>query len=176
MLTSSGNPLQNWKHQKWEYPLRSFFAADLNFRSTEILDRPVRPSVLCHKPKWHTSQCFTYIYIYKHYLIYRKPVSDFKRALRLQGSLVLPSTLEQSLELYVSFFVSWSWYSEVSKFRGSMEFPSSREIEIPKISLGCGILAARFFPTFSFCSTKMIVAFSPRRANTKNTCACDTEA
>jgi hypothetical protein len=37
-------------------------------------------------------------------------------------------------------------------------------------------LAARFFPTFSLCSTKMIVAFSPRRANAKNTCACDTEA
>ena len=47
---------------------------------------------------------------------------------------------------------------------------------IPKISLGCGILAARFFPTFSLCSTKMIVAFSPRRANTINTCAYDTEA
>ena len=30
--------------------LRPFFAADLNFRSTEILDRPVRPSVLCHDP------------------------------------------------------------------------------------------------------------------------------
>ena len=30
--------------------LRPFFAADLNFRSTEIVDHPGRPFVLCHDP------------------------------------------------------------------------------------------------------------------------------
>jgi hypothetical protein len=56
---------------------------------------------------------------------------------------------------------------------------TSREMEIQKISLGCGILAgssARVFPTVFVVLNKMIVAFSPRRANTKNTCAYATEA
>jgi hypothetical protein len=37
---------------------------------------------------------------------------------------------------------------EVSAIKIRAPLLGSREIEIPKISLGCGILAARFFPTF----------------------------
>ena len=54
--------------------------------------------------------------------------------------------------------------------------PTSREIEIQKISLGCGILAARFFPTFSLCSQKLNRHFRSRRAFTINTLAYDIVA
>ena len=49
-------------------------------------------------------------------------------------------------------------------------------MELQKISLGCGILAARFFPTFSLCSQKLNRHFRSRRANSKNTLAYDIVA